>query len=433
MKITAVFFNRQKKDIFDRSNILNNMDNIIKTKRKNKFKDNYIDFNKSITNDKSGYINRNNNSNSNSNSYNNIFSILNIFKNINLKEIIIFTILLFVIINVFSNFSLGIKSDILNLASNIHESNNLKISYDYVKNIYPVFNDTSYILKDTISNIDVADNKDINNNVKDNDNDNDKSSDNINDKKDIKFKSITDIINTPDVFNSIENPTVSEKQMSNRKVVNINNIILNNYSKHLNIDFKEFVNKKLYFTKASDKLLFYHTHTSESYANSEKYKFGYSSTYRSRDEKFNMLSVGKLLNELLESKKVNSIHNTKQHDYYTYTTSYTNSRNTLKTELSKDSYSVIFDLHRDALADLTYAPTTNIEGKEVAQLMFVVGVGSKAYPNKYYKENLALAIKFQLLAESIYPGLFKPMMIKDYTYNQDMNKHSLLIECRSNR
>ena len=399
MKITAVFFNKQKKDKFDRSSILNNLDSITSTKIKNKAKNHYVRLNRKVD----------------------VLKSLNILKYISFKEIITFVFLLSIITGIFSNFNFNIKSNILNLSTSIHENKDFKIPYEYVKNIYPVFNDTSYIFKSTISNVD---------NVKNNENSKDNNNENTIKKEDkISFKNMNEIVNTPDIFNSIENPVITETQMSNRKVVKINDIVINNYSNHLNIDYKQLVNSKIHFTKASDKLLFYHTHTSESYTNSEKYKFEYSSTYRSRDEKFNMLSVGKLLNELLKSKKVTSIHNTNAHDYYTYTTSYTKSRNTLKTELSKNSYSVIFDLHRDAIADLTYAPKVNIEGKEVSQLMFVVGIGSKAYPNKYAKDNLTFAIKFQLLAESIYPGLFKPMMIKDYTYNQDMNKYSVLIEC----
>ena len=32
------------------------------------------------------------------------------------------------------------------------------------------------------------------------------------------------------------------------------------------------------------------------------------------------------------------------------------------------------------------------------------------------------------LADEVYPGLFKPMIIRNSIYNQDLNKYSLLIE-----
>ena len=89
---------------------------------------------------------------------------------------------------------------------------------------------------------------------------------------------------------------------------------------------------------------------------------------------------------------------------------------------------ISIDVHRDAIADLTYAPRVNIRGIDVAQCMFVMGVGSDTTDNPYYEDNLKLAIKMQTIAEEIYPGLFKPMILRDSVYNQDLNKYSMLIE-----
>ena len=60
--------------------------------------------------------------------------------------------------------------------------------------------------------------------------------------------------------------------------------------------------------------------------------------------------------------------------------------------------------------------------------MFVMGVGSNSVKNPNWQDNIALAIQIQLLADKIYPGLFKPMMIRNSVYNQDLNKYSMLIE-----
>ena len=395
MKVTTIFFNKQKKNLNKRKEYIENIknvENVVKVKDIKKVKN--------IKDIKNNYKTK------------------NLFK-FNCKIILIF-IIIFVIIRFFlSNFSFNIGSNILKLATNICIDENKNISYDIVKNIYPVFNDLSYIYKDVTISKDETINKDNLGNISSEDK-------NIIPKK---FSDVDKNLDTDNIFNNISNPEVVQTQMSNRKVIKVNNILINNYSNHLNVNYKELVNNKLYFTKSSDKLLFYHTHTSEAYTNSEKYKFDYSSTYRSRDEKFNMISVGKVLKEKLTNKGINITHEIREHDYYTYTTSYTRSRKSIKENLNNNSYAIICDIHRDAIQDLSFAPTANIEGKKVAQLMFVVGVGSKTYPNKYAKDNLALAIKLQLLAEKIYPGLFRPIMIKDYTYNQDMNKYSLLIEC----
>ena len=68
-----------------------------------------------------------------------------------------------------------------------------------------------------------------------------------------------------------------------------------------------------------------------------------------------------------------------------------------------------------------------IKGIKVAQLMFVMGVGSDTTKNPIAEDNLRLALKIQQIADKVYPGLFKPMIIRNSVYNQDLNKYSLLI------
>ena len=60
--------------------------------------------------------------------------------------------------------------------------------------------------------------------------------------------------------------------------------------------------------------------------------------------------------------------------------------------------------------------------------MLVMGVGSDTTNNPYYEDNLKLALKIQQLADKVYPGLFRPMYIRNSVYNQDLNKYSLLVE-----
>ena len=60
--------------------------------------------------------------------------------------------------------------------------------------------------------------------------------------------------------------------------------------------------------------------------------------------------------------------------------------------------------------------------------MLVMGVGNDVTENEYYEDNLKLALKIQQIADEVYPGLFRPMIIRNSIYNQDLNKYSLLIE-----
>lgn len=86
----------------------------------------------------------------------------------------------------------------------------------------------------------------------------------------------------------------------------------------------------------------------------------------------------------------------------------------------------VFDIHRDALRrDKT---TTTIEGKDYAQVLFVIGTG---HPD--YEENLKIATELHALIEEAYPGMSRGVFQKDGSrgngvYNQDMVDNALLIE-----
>lgn len=233
---------------------------------------------------------------------------------------------------------------------------------------------------------------------------------------------------TQSVFSNIPEAVITSEN-TNLQRISIGNANLLNYSSKRNLDFSSLLSKNIYLAKKTDKILLYSTHTSETYTNSEKYKFDYTGTMRTTDANFNMLKIGKELNSNLLSKGFVSVHNTTPHDYDSYTSAYAKSRTTVTDALNNMSgASIIIDVHRDAIENLEYRPVADIRGIQVAQLMLVVGVGYDSSENPYYEDNLALALQIQLLAEKVYPGLFKPMIIRDATYNQDLNKYSLLIE-----
>ena len=85
-------------------------------------------------------------------------------------------------------------------------------------------------------------------------------------------------------------------------------------------------------------------------------------------------------------------------------------------------------MHRDAIEDLSFAPKLDIMGYNVACMMLVMGIGYEDEPNPYYERNLKLAFEIQMLANKIYPGLFRPMIIRNSVYNQDLMANSFLIE-----
>lgn len=211
--------------------------------------------------------------------------------------------------------------------------------------------------------------------------------------------------------------------------VSMGNIKILNYSRKRDIDYKNLVYGVVNLTKSSDKIFIYSTHTSESYANSENYQFEYSGVRRSRDSNYNMLAVANEFKKNLNCKGFNVVHDTTPHDYGTYDSAYSRSRITVQSALEKNGgYGISIDLHRDAIEDLDFRPSVNINGVDVAQCMFVIGVGYDDDSNPYYEDNLKLALKLQYIADEIYPGLFRPMIIRNSLYNQDLNKYSILIE-----
>ena len=86
---------------------------------------------------------------------------------------------------------------------------------------------------------------------------------------------------------------------------------------------------------------------------------------------------------------------------------------------------IIFDIHRDAIgSNSNYAPTIEINGKKVAQLMFVIGTndGGGKHPN--WKNNL----KVQEKANEMYPGLFRNINLRSATFNQKVTNAASIIE-----
>ena len=142
-----------------------------------------------------------------------------------------------------------------------------------------------------------------------------------------------------------------------------------------------------------------------------------------------MLSVGNVLAEALKQNNMQVIFDTTPHDYGSYEIAYTNSRKTIQNAIQNNQrIGLAIDVHRDALGDLTNGPTVEINGQKVAKLMLVMGVGTNNYSNEFWEDNLALALQIQKLGEEMYPGLFRGMIIRNSKYNQDLIKHSFLVE-----
>jgi len=176
-------------------------------------------------------------------------------------------------------------------------------------------------------------------------------------------------------------------------------------------------------------VMIFHTHTCESYTATEKFNYTQTGTYRTTDLNYNVARVGKELAGQLKSYNYNVVHDTTYHDYPAYSGSYERSLTTVRNLLlrNKDT-DVIFDLHRDAIGDYSYAPTVKIGEEYAAQLMFVIGTDGGGLEHPNWQQNLKFAVKIQEKANELYPGLFKPIMLRNSRYNQHLGKGASIIE-----
>jgi len=176
-------------------------------------------------------------------------------------------------------------------------------------------------------------------------------------------------------------------------------------------------------------VLIYHTHTCESYTPSKGYKYKSSGNFRTTDLNYSVARVGTELSKYLKKKGFNVTHNTTYHDYPSYSGSYDRSLETVQELLEGEDTQFVLDIHRDAVgSSSSYAPRIKIGDKYAAQLMFVIGTDGGGLEHPNWKENLRLAIKIQQKANEMYPGLFRPIIVRNSRYNQHVTNGASIIE-----
>ena len=180
---------------------------------------------------------------------------------------------------------------------------------------------------------------------------------------------------------------------------------------------------------SNENIIIFHTHTCESYTPTEKFNYEETGTFRTTDLNYSVARVGDELTNQLKSYNYNVIHDITYHDYPAYSGSYGRSLETVKTLLAGNKNTdVIIDLHRDAIADYSYAPTVKIGEEYASQLMFVIGTDGGGLEHPNWDQNLKFAIKVQEKANELYPGLFKPILLRNSRYNQHLSKAACIIE-----
>ena len=178
-----------------------------------------------------------------------------------------------------------------------------------------------------------------------------------------------------------------------------------------------------------ENVLIFHTHTCESYTPSEKFQYQQTGNFRTTDLNYTVSRVGDELANFLNQYGFNVTHDKTYHDYPAYSGSYTRSATTVNNIVKTNSSDIIIDLHRDAIGSKSnYDPSVKIEDEVAAQLMFVIGTNGGGLYHPNWQSNLKFAIQLQQKANEMYPGLFKPIIVRNSRYNQHLGSAACIIE-----
>lgn len=191
----------------------------------------------------------------------------------------------------------------------------------------------------------------------------------------------------------------------------------------------------IHMDKKGPKVLVIHTHATEAYAPDGATVYDTEGNDRSEDVTQNVVRVGDVLTDVLEKKGIETIHDTKLHDTPSFNGSYASSLTAIESYLKKyPSIQVVLDVHRDSIVygDGTKARlVTEIDGKEAAQLMFVVGTDQKGLEHPNWKENIKSAAHFQNAICKRYPTLMRHINLRRERFNGHTSTASMIIEAGS--
>lgn len=240
----------------------------------------------------------------------------------------------------------------------------------------------------------------------------------------------------------VENDEVAHTDEFNEKlqttVIDDNNIQTTYTNTYKSVEVKnsskyeitdEILKPDIKLSNKSDIIIF-HTHTCESYTPSESFNYEMTGTYRTTDLNYSVSRVGDELDKNLTKMGYNVLHDKTVNDYPAYTGSYSRSLEAVRRDLEKQNNTeIIFDLHRDAVGSKeNYAPTVKIGEEYAAQIMFVIGTDGGGLEHPNWQQNLKFAVKVQEKANELYPGLFRPIILRNSRYNQHVSKAATIIE-----
>lgn len=183
------------------------------------------------------------------------------------------------------------------------------------------------------------------------------------------------------------------------------------------------------------RVLIYHTHTHEAYAQVEEDPYVALETWRTLDGEHSVVRLGSALAEVMQDRGYEVVHDQTDHEQQDINSAYLRSLETLEgyAEAGGQEFDLIIDLHRDAYVEglsLCYER----DGAEYAQLMLLVGRGDRYADGDKpdYEGNLAFARRLTSAINAREPGLCRNVTVKQGRYNQHMFRRAILVEVGHN-
>ena len=178
------------------------------------------------------------------------------------------------------------------------------------------------------------------------------------------------------------------------------------------------------------RVLIYHTHTHEAYAQTAADPYRETESWRTEDQTHSVVRVGEALAALLTDYGFDVVHDTADYEYPKLNTAYARSLDMLETKRG-ETFNLCVDLHRDAW-DKSRAECACIGSQRAAQLMMLIGNGGNFDIKPDYEANLAFAARLTDRINALCDGLCRPVMVKNGRYNQHLFTPSVLIEVGHN-
>ncbi len=195
-------------------------------------------------------------------------------------------------------------------------------------------------------------------------------------------------------------------------------------------DFNHLLYSPLNFSEPE--ILIVHTHASESYKNDDLLYYYEEDSDRNTDIRFNVVKVGEELAKELKNHGFKVTHAKDINDFPSYNQSYNKTLSIIDYYLKNNkNIQIVLDIHRDSIIKSDGSKLkflTKINDENVAQVMLVCGTNQAGLDNDTWQENLKFALKVQNYMETHYPGLARPLNLRQERFNTHATLGSMIIE-----